>query len=73
MTYAPISDADWTRSSYSQANGGECVEWAPSYAVAHGVVPVRDSKDPDGPALAFSATAFTSFVDAVKRGEFGAA
>ncbi|MFC0600229.1 DUF397 domain-containing protein [Streptomyces palmae] len=62
----------WFKSSYS-SNGGACVEVAANLVTARGVVPVRDSKDPDGPALAFSATAFASFVDAVKRGEFGAA
>ncbi|WP_329928582.1 DUF397 domain-containing protein [Streptomyces sp. SP17BM10] len=37
-----------------------------------GVVPVRDSKDPDGPALVFSTTAWDSFVAAVQTGEFPA-
>ncbi|TGB16490.1 DUF397 domain-containing protein [Streptomyces palmae] len=60
----------WFKSSYSD-NGGQCIEVAANLVAARGVVPVRDSKDPDGPALAFSATAFVSFVDAVKRGEFG--
>ncbi|RBL84427.1 DUF397 domain-containing protein, partial [Streptomyces cavourensis] len=32
---------DWTASSYSQNNGGECVEWAPTYAAATGEVLVR--------------------------------
>ncbi|MFD5467846.1 DUF397 domain-containing protein [Kitasatospora sp. NPDC127059] len=35
------------------------------------VVPVRDSKDPRGPALAFPAEAWSSFVAAVRSGEFG--
>ncbi|WP_323182989.1 DUF397 domain-containing protein [Streptomyces sp. NBC_00078] len=47
--------------------GGECVEVAPALP---GLVPVRDSKDPDGPAHHFSADAFTSFVSAVKGGHF---
>jgi hypothetical protein len=34
------------------------------------VIPVRDSKDPHGPALTFSRDAWTSFVGAVARGEF---
>ncbi|WP_373313765.1 DUF397 domain-containing protein [Kitasatospora xanthocidica] len=33
---------------------------------------VRDSKDPDGPALAFTPAAWQSFVSAVRAGEFGA-
>ncbi|MEV7022891.1 DUF397 domain-containing protein [Kitasatospora sp. NPDC093558] len=37
-----------------------------------GVVPVRDSKDPHGPALVFSAPAWESFVSAVRAGAFPA-
>ncbi|WP_229758664.1 DUF397 domain-containing protein [Peterkaempfera bronchialis] len=37
-----------------------------------GVVPVRDSKDPLGPALIFPAAAWESFVSAVKAGEITA-
>ncbi|MCA1218292.1 DUF397 domain-containing protein [Streptomyces sp. 8L] len=51
----------WVKSSYS-SNGGSCVEWAPAYASAYGVVPVRDSKDPEGPALALSVPAFAGLV-----------
>ncbi|ANW19381.1 DUF397 domain-containing protein [Streptomyces clavuligerus] len=51
----------WHKSSYSD-HGGQCVEWAPSYALAHGVVPVRDSKQSDGPVLMVSAAAFTGLV-----------
>ncbi|WP_405985625.1 DUF397 domain-containing protein [Streptomyces sp. NBC_00872] len=59
----------WVKSSYSD-NGGSCVEWAPVYASATGVVPVRDSKDPSGPVLSVPAGAFASFVAGVKAGEF---
>ncbi|MEV7940773.1 DUF397 domain-containing protein [Kitasatospora sp. NPDC088264] len=55
------------KSSYSD-NGGACVEVA---ANVPGVVPVRDSKDPEGPALAFSPDGFAAFVAAVRTGEFG--
>ena len=41
--------AAWRKSSYSGANGGNCVE----VADGPGSVLVRDSKDPDGPRLAF--------------------
>jgi hypothetical protein len=34
------------------------------------VVPVRDSKDPHGPALIFPAAAWTAFVARVKAGDF---
>ncbi|WP_299536572.1 DUF397 domain-containing protein [uncultured Streptomyces sp.] len=68
MTTDPPSPL-WIKSSYSD-NGGSCVEWAPAVAADSGVVPVRDSKNPGGPVLAFPATAFASFVAGVKSGEF---
>lgn len=62
-----LSVAAWRKSSYSNGNGGDCVEVADGFT---GVVPVRDSKDPHGPALAFSADAWASFVGAVRADEF---
>lgn len=35
-----------------------------------GVVPVRDSKNPHGPALVFGAGAWSAFVAGIKAGEF---
>ncbi|WP_371516554.1 DUF397 domain-containing protein [Kitasatospora sp. NBC_01300] len=35
-----------------------------------GAVPVRDSKDPQGPALVFPAAAWEAFVMAVREGDF---
>ncbi|MFF0729445.1 DUF397 domain-containing protein [Streptomyces sp. NPDC004134] len=58
--------ADWRKSSYSGNNGGDCVE----VAATPTAVPVRDSKDPDGPRLAFSPAAWDDFLAAVKREEF---
>ncbi|MFJ6982270.1 MULTISPECIES: DUF397 domain-containing protein [unclassified Streptomyces] len=58
----------WRTSSYSD-NGGQCVEIAVNLADSHGVVPVRDSKNPAGPELALTADAFSSFLSALKRGE----
>jgi hypothetical protein len=65
------STPQWVKSTYSGGEGGQCIEWAPAKAAATGIVPVRDSKDPNGPALAFPADAFAAFVNAVKAGEFG--
>ncbi|MFD5384036.1 DUF397 domain-containing protein [Streptomyces sp. NPDC059474] len=59
----------WFKSSYSN-NGGACIEVAANLVASRGVVPVRDSKDPHGPALMFEPTAWSSFVSAVRRGEF---
>jgi hypothetical protein len=57
----------WRKSSYSGGDGGQCIEMADNLP---DVIPVRDSKDPHGPALTFSRDAWTSFVGAVARGEF---
>jgi hypothetical protein len=62
-----LMDAHWRKSSYSGPEGGECVEVADGVP---GLVPVRDSKDPDGPALVFPAGAWSGFVEAVKAGRF---
>lgn len=60
----------WFTSSYSD-NGGQCVEVATNLAASRGVVAVRDSKDPAGPALSFPAEAFGAFLAGVRGGEFG--
>lgn len=62
-----MTEPAWFKSSHSN-NGGACVEVA---ANLPGVVPVRDSKDPAGPALTFPTVAFAAFVAGVKAGEFG--
>ncbi|AXU17181.1 DUF397 domain-containing protein [Streptomyces clavuligerus] len=61
MNDSPTPDR-WIKSSYSMGNGGECVEWAPAHAAAHGVVPVRDSKRADGPVLMMTPQAFAGLV-----------
>ncbi|MCW8218508.1 MULTISPECIES: DUF397 domain-containing protein [Streptomyces] len=58
----------WMSSSFSQNNGGECVEWHPAHAAVHGIVPIRDSKMPAGPVLMVSQSAFTDFVRSAKLG-----
>ncbi|MER5493882.1 DUF397 domain-containing protein [Streptomyces sp. NPDC002490] len=62
----------WVKSSYSN-NGGSCVEWAPAYAATHGLIPLRDSKNPNGPVLALPTHAFTSFVTGIKAEAIGSA
>nr|WP_223241877.1 DUF397 domain-containing protein [Streptomyces sp. CBMA123] len=62
-----MSGAFWGKSTYSN-NGGNCVEVAQGFP---GAMPVRDSKDLNGPALIFPAEAWESFVAAVRSGEFG--
>ncbi|MFC9330582.1 DUF397 domain-containing protein, partial [Kitasatospora sp. NPDC057015] len=49
--HVELTGAVWRKSSHSN-NGGQCIEIAPGFP---GVMPVRDSKDPEGPALVFPA------------------
>ncbi|WP_432096311.1 DUF397 domain-containing protein [Streptomyces sp. bgisy100] len=62
-----LSCVTWRKSTYSNGEGGACVEVADGFP---GAVPVRDSKDPGGPALMFELAAWSSFVEAVKDAEF---
>lgn len=58
-----LNRADWRKSSYSGTNGGACVEVARNLP---GVVAVRDSKDPHGPALVFTRADWAAFTAALK-------
>ncbi|MET7638775.1 DUF397 domain-containing protein [Streptomyces sp. NPDC005438] len=58
--------ARWRKSSYSQPNGGECVEVATNLASTQGVVPVRDSKDVTIPGLTASVNSWRAFVAQLK-------
>ncbi|MFE9554326.1 DUF397 domain-containing protein [Streptomyces sp. NPDC006692] len=51
----------WRKSSYSTEQGGDCVEVASHPAAVH----VRDSKDPGGPTLTLSPTAWQGFLSAI--------
>ncbi|MFG2908468.1 DUF397 domain-containing protein [Kitasatospora sp. NPDC048286] len=53
----------WRKSTHS-GQGGQCVE-VDDARPGH----VRDSKDPDGPTLDFSPSAWQAFVTAVRTGE----
>ncbi|MEU9795554.1 DUF397 domain-containing protein [Streptomyces sparsogenes] len=66
-----LTAAEWVKSSYSGGDGGQCVEFSPTFTPS-AVVPVRDSKTPQGSAVVFPAAAWSSFVSAVKQGEFPA-
>ncbi|MFD3730186.1 DUF397 domain-containing protein [Streptomyces sp. NPDC058632] len=55
----------WLRSSYS-TGANNCVETArPATGPGAGLLAVRDSKDPDGPALLVSPGSWAEFVAAV--------
>ncbi|WP_435242805.1 DUF397 domain-containing protein [Streptomyces cucumeris] len=73
-----IGEQVWFKSSYSGAEGGECVEVAMDWrkssysgseggacvevAACPGNIHVRDSKDTTGPVLTFTADAWAAFV-----------
>ncbi|MFD8917316.1 DUF397 domain-containing protein [Streptomyces sp. NPDC059569] len=57
---------EWVKSSYS-GNNGNCVEVAVPFG---GGRAVRDSKNPGGPALLFSADEWQAFVRGAADGEF---
>lgn len=57
-----LSGVRWRRSSHSTA-ANNCVETA---RLESGLLAVRDSKDQEGPALLFTAAAWTHFVRAVR-------
>ena len=62
-----LDRAQWRKSSYSGGNGGGCVEVARNLP---GLVAVRDSKNPDGPALTISPAGWDAFVQGIKQGDF---
>jgi len=59
-----VTSVVWRKSSYSGGNGGTCIE----VGIAGQAVAVRDSKDPDGPRLAFAADKWKAFAEQLKAG-----
>lgn len=63
----PALGVTWRKSSHSNPNGN-CLELA---TLATGLVAVRDSRDPGGPAQIYPRAALAAFVRAAKGGELG--
>ncbi|MFF5564818.1 DUF397 domain-containing protein [Streptomyces sp. NPDC012623] len=57
---------EWFKSSYSNAQGGQCLEGA---RLGGSAIAVRDSKHLQGQAFVFAGTAWVAFVHAVAAGE----
>ncbi|MET7809893.1 DUF397 domain-containing protein [Streptomyces sp. NPDC005395] len=57
-----LSDARWRKSTYSNGDGGNCLEVTDGVP---GVIPVRDSKVTDGPVIVIGSAAWTEFVRTV--------
>ncbi|KMS71432.1 hypothetical protein ACM01_27130 [Streptomyces viridochromogenes] len=68
MTEHTVPSADifsgWRKSTYSGTESNSCLEVLDNHPCG---VPVRDSKNPHGPALLFSAANWSAFVAAVKE------
>lgn len=64
------SNLTWVKSSYSGGQGGNCVEVA---TLPGGGRAVRDSKDPQRPALRFTAAEWGAFTASVCGGGPGRA
>ncbi|MFJ4654384.1 DUF397 domain-containing protein [Nocardia sp. NPDC088792] len=64
-----LSEARWFKSSYS-GGSQDCVEIAHLQA---GMVGVRDSKHPTGPALVFTPGEWDAFTVGIVSGELGTA
>lgn len=60
-----FSRATWRKSTRSQQSG-QCVE----LAKVGGFIGVRDSKEPNGPVLVFTAEEIAAFLDGAIKGEF---
>mgnify|MGYP001604335323 CR=1 FL=1 len=67
MDLTQSEELAWHKSSYSSAQGSDCVEHASLPGGGHAL---RDSKDPDGPVLRFNASEWRAFIAGVKDGEF---
>ncbi|MFE2275698.1 DUF397 domain-containing protein [Streptomyces sp. NPDC059454] len=71
MTESLIADDalldGWRKSSYSGPEAGSCLEVLDGHPAG---VPVRDSKNPHGPAVIVPASAWPTFVTAVRSGGF---
>ncbi|MFI0420131.1 DUF397 domain-containing protein [Spongiactinospora sp. 9N601] len=66
LSSADLSSAVWKKSNYSADGGGNCVEVADNIP---GVIGVRDSKNPTGPALRFTPDEWRTFLTGIKNGK----
>jgi hypothetical protein len=62
-----LSRAVWHKSTFSNGNGGNCLEHA---RLPDGSRAVRHSKHPEGPSLIFTPNEWQAFIQGVRSGEF---
>ncbi|WP_051852477.1 DUF397 domain-containing protein [Streptomyces aureocirculatus] len=60
-----VASTEWRKSSYSGNDSGQCVEVGSAHRQV--TVPVRDSKNPHGPAVLFGAPAWHAFLAYLSR------
>ena len=65
MVDGVILDETWRKATKSN-NNGACTE----VRAINGMIEVRDSKDPQGPTLRFTAEEWDAFLDGAKKDEF---
>ena len=65
MVDGVILDETWRKVTKSN-NNGACTE----VRAINGMIEVRDSKDPQGPTLRFTAEEWDAFLDGAKKDEF---
>jgi Domain of unknown function (DUF397) len=66
MPAAQLAGASWRKSSISNSQGA-CVELA---RLSAGEFAVRNSRNPDGPALIYTRAEIAALIEGVKLGEF---
>jgi hypothetical protein len=59
----------WRKSSHSGSQGTNCVEVAAVHQ--RRLIALRDSKNPDGPVLAFNSSEWSILLGAIKSGRLG--
>lgn len=65
MPAAELGSEGWQK-PWSGGNGGNCVE---AMKLADGRVAVRQSSDPDGPALIYTTAEIAAFIHGAKSGQ----
>ena len=67
MPAAELSSARWQKSSFSGNGNNNCVEMA---RLPGGEVAVRNSRDPDGPALIYTRAEVEALIRGARNGDF---